>query len=98
MGSLDAGMEDSRYLRNNIPKSQRVSPFPLIPGPCEPTVTKPPADPPPTLGVVSGSLLIMAGTMQEHWKHEIPKTRRPVGERINLTFRQIRSEPAATGL
>lgn len=45
-----------------------------------------------------GSLLIMAGTMQEHWKHEIPKTRRPVGERINLTFRQIRSDPPATGL
>jgi len=41
-----------------------------------------------------GSLLIMAGTMQDFWKHKIPKTRRPVGERINLTFRRIRSEPA----
>ena len=36
-----------------------------------------------------GSLLIMAGTMQRFWKHEIPKTKEPVGERINLTFRQI---------
>lgn len=36
-----------------------------------------------------GSLLIMAGTMQRHWKHEVPKTAAPVGERINLTFRWI---------
>ncbi|MEY3175346.1 MAG: hypothetical protein RLZZ436_3260 [Planctomycetota bacterium] len=43
-------------------------------------------------GLTHGSLLIMAGTMQEYWKHEIPKTRRLVGERINLTFRQIRGE------
>jgi alkylated DNA repair dioxygenase AlkB len=36
-----------------------------------------------------GTLLIMAGTMQHYWKHEIPKTRQNVGERINLTFRKI---------
>ena len=36
-----------------------------------------------------GSLLIMAGTMQQFWKHEIPKTKQAVGERINLTYRQI---------
>mgnify|MGYP002779886806 CR=1 FL=1 len=36
-----------------------------------------------------GSLLIMAGTTQHFWKHQIPKTARPVGERINLTFRRI---------
>lgn len=36
-----------------------------------------------------GSLVIMAGTMQQFWKHEIPKTKAPVGERINLTYRQI---------
>lgn len=36
-----------------------------------------------------GTLIIMAGTMQQHWKHEIPKTKEPVGERINLTFRHI---------
>ena len=40
-----------------------------------------------------GTLIIMAGTMQECWKHEIPKTKEPVGERINLTYRQI-VEPA----
>jgi alkylated DNA repair dioxygenase AlkB len=31
----------------------------------------------------------MAGTMQNYWQHEVPKTKRPVGERINLTFRAI---------
>lgn len=36
-----------------------------------------------------GSLLIMGGTMQQFWKHEVPKTKQRVGERINLTFRQI---------
>lgn len=40
-----------------------------------------------------GSLIIMAGTMQQFWKHEIPKTKKNVGERINLTFRQINSVP-----
>lgn len=36
-----------------------------------------------------GSLLVMAGPTQHHWVHALPKTRRPVGERINLTFRRI---------
>ena len=36
-----------------------------------------------------GSLLIMAGDMQKHWLHQIPKTRKRIGERINLTFRHI---------
>lgn len=36
-----------------------------------------------------GSLLIMAGTTQQFWKHEVPKTKLPVGERINLTYREI---------
>lgn len=36
-----------------------------------------------------GTLIIMAGTMQQFWKHEIPKTNAPAGERINLTYRQI---------
>lgn len=40
-----------------------------------------------------GTLIIMAGTMQKFWKHEIPKTKERVGERINLTYRQI-VEPA----
>jgi len=36
-----------------------------------------------------GTLVIMAGTMQRFWKHEVPKTTEDVGERINLTFRYI---------
>ena len=36
-----------------------------------------------------GTLVIMAGTMQRFWKHEVPKTNEDVGERINLTFRYI---------
>ena len=36
-----------------------------------------------------GSLLIMAGEMQHHWKHGLPKTNQSIGERINLTFRTI---------
>ncbi len=37
-----------------------------------------------------GSLLIMSGPTQNHWLHQIPKTRKKVGERINLTFRIIK--------
>lgn len=37
-----------------------------------------------------GSLLIMKGTTQHFWKHQIPKTSKPIGPRINLTFRVIK--------
>lgn len=37
----------------------------------------------------AGSLLLMAGDTQRYWQHALPRTARPVGERINLTFRQI---------
>jgi alkylated DNA repair dioxygenase AlkB len=39
-----------------------------------------------------GTLIIMAGTMQEHYQHEIPKTKKLVGERVNLTFREINND------
>jgi hypothetical protein len=39
--------------------------------------------------LANGTLIIMAGTMQQFWKHEVPKTKECVGERINLTFRKI---------
>jgi alkylated DNA repair dioxygenase AlkB len=42
-----------------------------------------------TFQVGNGCLIIMAGTMQEFWKHEVPKTQENVGERINLTYRMI---------
>ncbi|KAF1699334.1 alpha-ketoglutarate-dependent dioxygenase AlkB [Pseudoxanthomonas jiangsuensis] len=41
------------------------------------------------LDLEPGSLLLMGGDTQRHWKHALPRTARPVGERINLTFRQI---------
>lgn len=37
-----------------------------------------------------GSLLIMKGGTQHFWKHQIPKTAKPIGARINLTFRIIK--------
>lgn len=41
-------------------------------------------DPPP------GSVLLMSGSTQHFWRHQLPKTRRVVGPRINLSFRVIR--------
>lgn len=37
-----------------------------------------------------GSLLVMKGTTQHYWKHQIPKTKKEIGSRINLTFRIIK--------
>jgi alkylated DNA repair dioxygenase AlkB len=36
-----------------------------------------------------GSLLLMKGSTQNHWLHQIPKTKKDIGKRINLTFRNI---------
>jgi alkylated DNA repair dioxygenase AlkB len=40
-----------------------------------------------------GSLLIMRGGTQANWSHQVPKTARPVAERLNLTFRRIVAPP-----
>jgi alkylated DNA repair dioxygenase AlkB len=37
----------------------------------------------------NGSLLLMKGTTQHFWKHQIPKSTKIAGGRINLTFRII---------
>ncbi len=37
-----------------------------------------------------GSLLLMKGATQHFWKHQIAKTAKPIGPRINLTFRIIK--------
>ncbi len=37
-----------------------------------------------------GSLMLMKGTTQHFWKHQIPKTAKPVDARVNLTFRVIK--------
>ena len=36
-----------------------------------------------------GSLLLMQGSTQHFWKHELPKTKKQMAPRINLTFRTI---------
>lgn len=41
------------------------------------------------LDLPPGSLLWMAGDTQRCWEHTLPRTRRPVGERVNLTFRWV---------
>ena len=43
-----------------------------------------------------GSLLLMGGDTQRHWKHGIAKIRQPCGPRINLTFRKV-FPPNGTG-
>jgi alkylated DNA repair dioxygenase AlkB len=40
--------------------------------------------------LTDGSLLLMRGTTQQHWRHALPKTAARVGPRLNLTFRVIR--------
>ena len=38
----------------------------------------------------SGDIIVMSGPTQRFWHHQIPKTSKPVDQRINLTFRRIR--------
>lgn len=42
------------------------------------------------LALEGGTLLFMLGDLQQFWLHSIPKTQRPVGPRINLTFRCVK--------
>jgi len=42
-----------------------------------------------SLQLEHGSLLVMRGRSQKDYRHSVPKTTRPVGLRINLTFRQV---------
>ena len=37
----------------------------------------------------SGSLLVMKGETQTHWRHRLPKTKKVKTPRINLTFRKM---------
>ena len=41
------------------------------------------------LELTHGSLLLMEGTTQHFWKHQIAKTAKAVAPRINLTFRKV---------
>jgi len=42
-----------------------------------------------SLVLPAGSLLVMSGATQHHWLHQLPKSRKPMKSRINLTFRQL---------
>jgi alkylated DNA repair dioxygenase AlkB len=42
------------------------------------------------IGLEDGSLLVMGGPTQRMWAHAVTATARPVGPRINLTFRIVR--------
>lgn len=37
----------------------------------------------------AGALLVMSGQTQRRYRHALPRTARPVGPRINLTFRRV---------
>ena len=50
------------------------------------------------LPLQDGSLLLMSGQLQSHWRHGINKSTRPLGERVNLTFRYIANLPALHGM
>jgi alkylated DNA repair dioxygenase AlkB len=41
------------------------------------------------IDLAGGSLLVMAGQTQRCWRHQVAKTKKNVGPRINLTFRRI---------
>ena len=40
----------------------------------------------------NGSLLEMKGTIQSHWLHALPKSKKITESRINLTFRQMHAQ------
>ena len=42
------------------------------------------------INLEDGSLLVMKGATQHFWKHQIPKSSKEIGARINLTFRIIK--------
>lgn len=37
-----------------------------------------------------GSLLVMKGETQHHWQHQVPKSKKILKPRINLTFRMVK--------
>lgn len=47
-----------------------------------------------TLWLEHGSLLIMPGK----WRHQLPRTRKPIGERVNLSFRTLSALEHGAGI
>lgn len=48
-----------------------------------------PAVKPVFIDLSHGSVMVMGGSTQNNWKHALPRTRRPVEPRINLTYRYV---------
>ena len=48
------------------------------------------------LTLSNGSLLVMGGRAQHHWKHGVPKEKKILDGRINLTFRRVVGRIAPT--
>ncbi len=44
---------------------------------------------PLSMDLAHGDVLVMGAATQDGWLHSVPKTARPVGERLNLTFRLV---------
>ena len=42
------------------------------------------------VALTHGSLILMQGTTQHFWQHQVPKTAKKISPRINLTFRVIK--------
>lgn len=42
-----------------------------------------------SIELTPGSLLLMQGYTQQNWEHSLPKTKKLLGARINITFRNI---------
>jgi alkylated DNA repair dioxygenase AlkB len=57
---------------------------------------RPLRDPPVALLLGHGSLLVMGGTCQRHYRHGVPReASEQVGERVSLTFRRLLAAPAS---
>lgn len=50
-----------------------------------------------SLPLVSGSLLVMQGETQKHWRHQLPKSKKVTAPRINLTFRSMAASHSGHG-
>lgn len=50
------------------------------------------------LDLPNGSLLVMRGDTQAHYRHALPRTARALADRINLTFRHIGTRQMGSGL
>jgi len=42
-----------------------------------------------SINLGNGDFLLMKGSTQHHWLHQVPKSKTNMGERINLTFRFV---------